>query len=37
MNNQGKSYDIIAEGFANMRDSFNTEQKYLDALINYGV
>ena len=35
MNNQGKSYDIIAEGFANMRDSFNTEQKYLDALINY--
>jgi trans-aconitate methyltransferase len=35
MNNQGESYDIIAEGFAKMRDSFNTEQKYLDALINY--
>ena len=33
--NQGKSYDKIAEGFARMRDSFNTEQKYLDALINY--
>ena len=35
MNNQGKSYDNIAEGFAKMRDSFNTEQKYLDVLINY--
>ena len=35
MNNQGKSYDIIAEDFAKMRNSFNTEQKYLDALINY--
>lgn len=35
MNNQGKYYDNIAVGFANMRDSFNTEQKYLDALINY--
>ena len=35
MNNQGKSYDNIADGFAKMRDSFNTEQKYLDALINY--
>ncbi len=35
MNNQGKSYDNIAEGFAKIRDSFNTEQKYLDALINY--
>ena len=35
MNNQGKFYDNIAEGFAKMRDSFNTEQKYLDALINY--
>lgn len=35
MNNQGKSYDSIAEGFAKMRDSFNTEQKYLDALINH--
>jgi len=35
MNNQGKSYDKIADGFAKMRDSFNTEQKYLDALISY--
>jgi hypothetical protein len=35
MNNQGKSYDNIAEGFAKIRDYFNTEQKYLDALINY--
>jgi hypothetical protein len=26
MNHQGKSCDIIAEGFANMRDSFNTPQ-----------
>ena len=30
MNNQGKSYDIIAEGFANMQYFFNTEQKYID-------
>ncbi len=35
MYNQGKSYDKIADGFDKMRDSFNTEQKYLDALINY--
>ncbi len=35
MNNQGKSYDNIAHDFAKMRDSFNSEQKYLDALINY--
>jgi SAM-dependent methyltransferase len=35
MNNQGKSYDNIAEGFAKMRDSFNTGQKYLDDLINH--
>jgi 2-polyprenyl-3-methyl-5-hydroxy-6-metoxy-1,4-benzoquinol methylase len=33
--NQGKSYDTIAAGFAQMRDSFNTEQKYLDALIEH--
>jgi SAM-dependent methyltransferase len=32
-NNQGKSYDRIAEGYANMRTSFYCEQKYLDALI----
>ena len=35
MYNQGKSYDTIAAGFAQMRDSFNTEQKYLDALIEH--
>lgn len=35
MDNQGESYDPIAEGFAHMRDSFNTEKKYLDTLIEY--
>lgn len=35
MSNQGKSYDKIADGFAKMRDSFNTEKKYIDALIQY--
>lgn len=35
MINQGKYYDIIAGEFAKLRDSFNTERKYLDALINY--
>ncbi|TNI86392.1 class I SAM-dependent methyltransferase [Aeromonas sobria] len=34
LNNQGLSYDIIAEGFAEMRDSFYTEEKYIDLLIN---
>lgn len=34
MKHQGNSYDNIAKGFAKMRDSFNTEQKYLDMLIN---
>lgn len=33
MNNEGQKYDLIAEGFAKIRDSFNTEQKYLDLLI----
>lgn len=33
MDNQGKKYDLIAEGFAKMRDSFYKEQKYLDELI----
>ncbi len=33
MDNQGKKYDSIAEGFARMRDSFYKEQKYLDELI----
>lgn len=35
MNNQGRSYNSIAVGFANMRDSFDAEQKHLDTLINY--
>lgn len=35
MTHQGRSHDNIAEGFAKMRDSFNTEKKYLDDLINY--
>lgn len=35
MYNQGKSYDTIAAGFAKIRDSFNTEQKYIDSLIEY--
>lgn len=33
MSHQGKSYDAIAKGFAQLRDSFNTEKKYLDELI----
>ena len=33
--NQGKRYDLIAEGFADMRDEFSTEQKYLDILISH--
>lgn len=33
--NQGKKYDNIAEGFAKMRDSFATEKKYLDFLIQH--
>ena len=35
MNNQGKRYDVIATGFAAMRDSFNTEKKYIDLLMQY--
>lgn len=31
---QGLSYDNIADDFASMRDSFHTEQKYLDFVIN---
>lgn len=34
-NNQGKRYNLIASGFANMRDSFSTEQKYLDLFMQY--
>jgi 2-polyprenyl-3-methyl-5-hydroxy-6-metoxy-1,4-benzoquinol methylase len=35
MTDEGKKYDLIASGFAKMRDSFNTEQKYVDLLIDY--
>ena len=34
-NDEGKKYDLIASGFAKMRDSFNTEQKYIDLLIDH--
>jgi 2-polyprenyl-3-methyl-5-hydroxy-6-metoxy-1,4-benzoquinol methylase len=33
--NQGQRYDKIAQGFADMRDQFSTEQKYIDILISY--
>lgn len=33
--NQGNRYDLIATGFANMRDSFYTEKKYLDEMIKH--
>lgn len=33
--NQGKRYDQIATEFANMRDSFYLEQKYLDLFMSY--
>ncbi len=33
MTDQGKKYDLIASGFAEMRDSFYTEQKYIDLMI----
>lgn len=32
---QGKRYDLIATGFADMRDAFYTEQKYLDEMIKH--
>lgn len=35
MDNQGKRYDRIAEGFAGMRTEFYKEQKYIDVLIDY--
>ncbi len=35
MDNQGKRYDAIAQGFAQMRDDFNTEKKYLDVLLSH--
>lgn len=33
MNDQGKRYDLIAEGFAKMRDSFYMEQKFIDRFL----
>jgi len=35
MTNQGERYDLMAADFAKLRDSFNTEQKYIDLLIDY--
>lgn len=35
MENEGQKYDLIASEFAAMRDSFATEQKYLDLFISY--
>jgi 2-polyprenyl-3-methyl-5-hydroxy-6-metoxy-1,4-benzoquinol methylase len=35
MENQGKRYDAIASGFAEMRDSFAAEKKYLDLFMEY--
>jgi len=33
MIDQSKSYDLIAEGFAKMRDSFYMEKKYIDRFL----
>lgn len=35
MDNEGKKYDLIATGFAEIRDSFYKEKKYLDTLMGY--
>jgi 2-polyprenyl-3-methyl-5-hydroxy-6-metoxy-1,4-benzoquinol methylase len=35
MDNEGKKYDLIASDFAKMRDSFNTEKKYLDLFLQH--
>jgi cyclopropane fatty-acyl-phospholipid synthase-like methyltransferase len=35
MTDEGKKYDSIASGFAEMRDSFYKEQKYIDILTDY--
>lgn len=35
LENEGKKYDVIASGFAELRDSFNTEKKYLDMFLKY--
>ena len=31
--NEGQKYDLIAAGFAEMRDSFHMEQKYIDLFL----
>jgi trans-aconitate methyltransferase len=33
--NQGEQYDLIAEGFANMRTSFYKEQHHIDVFLSY--
>lgn len=33
--NEGKKYDLIAKGFAELRDSFATEQKYIDLFMQH--
>ncbi len=33
--NEGKKYDLIASAYAEIRNSFATEQQYLDLLMNY--
>ena len=33
--NHGERYDSIAQAFADMRDSFNTEKKYLDLFLEH--
>lgn len=35
MKNEGENYDKIAQGFANLRNEFHTEKKYLDLFIKY--
>ena len=35
MTNQGEKYDLIATGFAKMRDLFVTEQKYIDIFVQH--
>lgn len=35
LKNEGKSYDLIANDFSNMRDDFYAEKKYLDIFISH--
>lgn len=35
MSDEGRKYDLIASGFSEMRDSFNTEKKYIDLMIDH--